>query len=205
MKAFIEQNKKWVLILGVIFFIIFTKNLAINSSNEISEVNEVEEQTLVEETEEVKGEEEGEEEEPTMIYVDIKGAVKQPGVYELEVGSRTKDVIEKAGGMTHENTNCINLSHKLIDEEVIVIPDVDTLCETPESSTQSSEEQTGKININEAESSELETLTGIGETRAADIIAYREANGAFTQTEDLQNVSGIGESTYNQIKEEITV
>ena len=70
---------------------------------------------------------------------------------------------------------------------------------------EATEEWTGKLNINTATAEELEFLSGIGESRAADIIAYREANGAFSRIEDIMQISGIGEKTFEKIKEQITV
>ncbi len=135
------------------------------------------------------------------IYVDMKGAVVNPGLYKVEKDLRLGEVVKKAGGFSHANTQCVNLSKKVSDEEVIFIPDKSQKCETTKSLSQSSD----LININVASEEQLESLTGIGEKRAQDIIKYREDNGDFVKKEDIKNVSGIGDSIYNNIKDSITV
>ena len=155
------------------------------------------------------------------ISVDIKGAVKSPGRYEIEYDARVQDLIKKAGGLRFDaSTKYINLAKKLEDEMVVVIytneeiNDLDkdlmiTYCNCPEISNDGcvveEENNKEKININLATLEELMTLTGIGETKAKAIIEYRTTNGNFTKTEDIMNVKGIGESTYNKIKNLITV
>lgn len=167
------------------------------------------------------------------VYVDIKGMVKTPGIYMMNMNDRVNDVINKSGGLLNgANTRYINLSKKIVDEMVIVIysqeeidgklnslekvNDIPCLCESTindaciESSyTESNinEDNTSTsnlININKASLSELMTLTGIGETKAQAIIEYRKINGNFISKEDLMEVSGIGESTYSKIKDLIT-
>ena len=150
-------------------------------------------------------------EEPEIITVDVKGAVKQPGVYELRVGSRVHDAIYKAGGMTADaNSQSVNLAQKLSDEAVIYVAKEGE--EAPglgssESSANSSAsaEKTGKVHLNRATEAELQTVSGIGQKRAQDIIDYREANGPFRSVEDLKNVSGIGEKTLEKLKDAFTV
>ncbi len=174
------------------------------------------------------------------IYVDIKGAVKIPGVYELEKNTRTNKLIEKAGGLTEEaDTTYINLAKKLQDEMVVIIYTKDQIkkakeketlapkeinntcicpkitndvCITKENTTEKTNNnkeeqitQTNKININTASEEDLQTLTGIGASKAKAIIEYREQNGPFNKPEDITNVSGIGESAYEKIKDNITV
>ena len=169
------------------------------------------------------------EQEPTLYMVDIKGQVINPGIYELSSSSRIIDVITKAGGLTEiADTSVINLSKKIEDEMVIIIYseyEVTNWIETKEQEKYLQEkcrqEEEGKIendacitedatiesttiNINTATKEELMTLTGIGEAKADAIISYREQT-AFTKIEDLKNVSGIGDSIYNEIKDRITV
>ena len=168
------------------------------------------------------------------VFVDIKGAVKTPGVYEVNSNSRIINVIEKAGGLKKDaDTSIINLSKKVKDEmyiiiytkdevlsykdnsssssivkeieENIVCPDTDNDgCITNNSSTSSVSSISSKININTASLEELTTLSGIGETKAKKIIEYREKN-KFTKIEDITNVSGIGSSIYEKIKNNIEV
>ena len=148
---------------------------------------------------------------PEIITVDVKGAVKQPGVYELRVGSRVHDAIYKAGGMTADaNSQSVNLAQKLSDEAVIYVakegeeaPELGSSESSAKSSA--SAEKTGKVHLNRATEAELQTVSGIGQKRAQDIIAYREANGPFRSVEDLKNVSGIGEKTLEKLKDAFTV
>lgn len=141
--------------------------------------------------------------ETTYIYVDIKGAVENPGVYKVEKGSRLFQVIRMAGGLIAvADDNAINKSIILGDQDVIYIPKIDE--EFPNITQQSDEQVGGIININTASISELETLAGIGPTTAQNIIDYRTENGNFETINDLMNVSGIGESTFDKIKEFIT-
>ena len=165
------------------------------------------------------------------VSVDIKGEVISPGTYTVDINFRVIDVIDKAGGLTENaDTSVINLSKKVIDEMVIIIyskeqvknfeetkkqedylqnkcisPDDNSLRNDACISNSQTNVVSGKVNINTASISELMTLNGIGESRAKDIISYREKNGPFKTIEDIKNVSGIGESTYANIKENITV
>lgn len=171
-------------------------------------------------------------EEPLNKYmVDIKGEIINPGIYELTKDSRVIDVINKAGGLTNNaDTTVINLSKKIVDEMVIIIyskEQVNNWKETMEEQNYLQEKCTNQedaqikndacikieddsnnnskiININIASKEELMTLTGIGETKAEAIIAYRN-NTPFTKIEDIKNVSGIGDSVYEEIKNNITV
>ncbi len=166
-----------------------------------------------------------------MFLVDIKGEVNVPGIYELEENSRVIDVINKAGGLTgNANTTVINLSKKITDEMVIIIysnAQVEDFSKTKEIENQiidkckQSEENTvindscidknestrdignEKVNINTAGIEELTLLPGIGESKAQNIIEYRNSN-PFNKIEDIINVPGIGENLFAQIKEFIT-
>ena len=148
---------------------------------------------------------------PEIITVDVKGAVKQPGVYELRSDSRVHDAIHKAGGMTADaNSQSVNLAQKLSDEAVIYVAkegeDVPALGSSESSATSSaSAEKTGKVHLNRATEAELQTVSGIGQKRAQDIIAYRDANGPFRSVDDLKNVSGIGEKTLEKLRDAFTV
>lgn len=158
------------------------------------------------------------------FYVDVKGAVKDPGVYLVSEGERVIDAIEKAGGLKkNANTTNINLSKRLVSEMVIVVYtdseikkgkkslECDTKCECEvieinnciESETKVT--QSDKVNINKATIEELMTLTGVGESKAKAIVDYREENGNFKSIEEIKNVSGIGDALYENIKEGITI
>jgi competence protein ComEA len=135
------------------------------------------------------------------ILVDIKGEVKQPGVYEMEDNARVQDVVLLAGGFTKEaDQNQINLAQKVFDEMIIIVPKKGL--EGSDSATQA---QTGKIRINYATAEEIQKLPGIGPSKANAIVEYREENGYFKKIEDLLEVSGIGEKTLEALKEEIQV
>lgn len=175
-----------------------------------------------------------EEQEKEMLdtyMVDIKGEVINPGIYELTKDSRVIDVINKAGGLTsNADTTVINLSKKIEDEMVIIIYSKEQVnnwketkdeqnylqeqCTNPKenqikndaciTTEEESNNDSKTININTATKEELMTLTGIGETKADAIINYRKAT-PFTKIEDIKNVSGIGDSIYEEIKNNITV
>lgn len=145
------------------------------------------------------------------IMVDVKGAVRQAGVYELPVGSRVYDAVQKAGGMTDEaNSQSVNLAQKLEDESIVyvakngeeVAPVASASAGTTGGEKQSKD---GKVNLNTATEAELQTISGIGQKRAQDIIAYREEKGKFQSIDELKNVSGIGQKTLEKLKEHVTV
>ena len=145
------------------------------------------------------------------IMVDVKGAVRQAGVYELPVGSRVYDAVQKAGGMTDEaNNQSVNLAQKLEDESIVyVAKNGEEIAPVASASagTTSGEQQSkdGKVNLNTATEAELQTISGIGQKRAQDIIAYREGKGKFQSVDELKNVSGIGQKTLEKLKEHVTV
>lgn len=144
------------------------------------------------------------------VIVDIKGAVKYPGVYELTSEERIIDVIELAGGYTDDaNPKNINHAQKLQDEMVIYIPKMDELIDDTQVESYitipESQSSSNLVNINIANESELSTLPGIGPSKAQAILAFREEQGRFQTIEDLKNVSGIGDKTFEKLKEFITV
>ncbi len=136
------------------------------------------------------------------ICVYVCGAVAKPGVYTLPGGSRVYEAILMAGGLTAEaDERAVNQAEVLRDGQQVT---VFTRVEAEE--LQENEALPGnRVNINTAGVSELTRLSGIGESRAKDIIAYREAHGAFEAPEDIMKVSGIKEAVYEKIKDDITV
>ena len=145
------------------------------------------------------------EKEPLKIMVDIKGSIEKPGVYEAHEGERVIDLITRAGGLTNQaDETKINLAMVVKDEMVLYIPKIGE--ETPSGipSTSLEKSEGGKVNINKAEASELETLPGIGPSKSAAIIEYRNTNGKFNSIEDIQSISGIGEKTFEKLKDKIT-
>lgn len=159
------------------------------------------------------------------IFIDIKGEVNSPGVYEMQLGDRVIDAVQMAGGFTDEaTTDNVNLSKKLKDESVIIIPsylkdyenvtikndyEIDINDDIVQSEKNESDEKiessSSLVNINTASVVELMSLDGIGESKAKAIIEYRDINGDFENILDIKNVSGIGESIYEKIKDYITV
>lgn len=156
------------------------------------------------------------------IYVDICGAVTSPGVYELPYGSRVFQAIEKAGGYLPEAAvSYLNRAKGLSDGQQIYVPTQEEVDSQMIAATEDgTENATGnntdngdgtasgtgqKINLNTADVSQLTTLTGVGESKALAIIAYREENGPFTSVEDIMNVPGIKEGTYEKIKDKIAI
>ncbi|HEM2810209.1 TPA: helix-hairpin-helix domain-containing protein [Streptococcus suis] len=149
-------------------------------------------------------------EEPSQLVVDVKGAVAKPGLYTLEEGSRVNDAVKAAGGLTSQSDpKSINLAQKLSDEAVVYVASKDenisVVASTTASSAMSQEGNESKVNLNTATEADLQTISGIGAKRAADIIAYREANGGFKSVDDLNNVSGIGDKTMESIRPYVTV
>jgi len=137
---------------------------------------------------------------PAPLVVDVAGAVPRPGVYELPVGSRVNDAVQAAGGFLAEADKAnINLAAPLEDGQKLEIPFL------PGAATagvpQPTEPPAEVININTATLEELQSLPGIGPTLAQAIIDYRETNGDFYFIEDIMNVSGIGPSTFENIKD----
>ncbi|QTJ33485.1 helix-hairpin-helix domain-containing protein [Dolosigranulum pigrum] len=146
--------------------------------------------------------------EPELFMVDVKGEVHVPGVYELPADGRVKDAIAMAEGLTDEaNELAINFAQKVEDQMVIYVPHMDNDSGLPENTTIGAGEASGAtvININTASEQELMTLSGIGQAKAQQIIQYREENGLFDTPEDLMNVSGIGEKSFETLKDSIKV
>ena len=141
----------------------------------------------------------------TVIFVDIKGAVKNPGVYQMKVGDRVKDALEAAGGLTEEaDSQKVNLAKRLEDQMVIVVPKVgEEAEEIPAGATSKEEAKEGKVNMNTATVEELKTLKGVGEKKAEAIIEYRKKNGSFQTKEDLMKVRGIGKKLFESFQERI--
>ncbi|WP_313432064.1 helix-hairpin-helix domain-containing protein [Siminovitchia terrae] len=142
------------------------------------------------------------------LFVDVKGAVSSPGLYEAKEGDRVLDAIDQAGGLIKTaDEKQVNFAQKVHDEMIIYIPEKGEVVEEalPAMAAPSSTQAAGKININRADLSELQNLPGVGPAKAQAIIDYREDQGPFKKVEDIQNVSGIGEKTFEKLQESITV
>ena len=142
---------------------------------------------------------------PTTIYVQVAGAVKKPDVYELPEGSRVYAAIEAAGGLLESaDDNDINQAALLEDGQKLYIFTTDEIKEL-EAKEEAKEADDGLININKATATELMSLPGIGQSKANQIVAYREANGSFSSIDDIKKVSGIGDGIFNQINSLIKI
>ena len=145
------------------------------------------------------------------IVVDVEGAVNAPGLYTLPANARVGEAIQAAGGLAaNALPGAANLAQKLADGEQVTIPTIEQAQDgeqtnTSSSKTGSSTKKEAKININTAGAEELQELSGVGPALSERIIAYREANGRFARIEDLQNVSGIGETRFANLKDKICV
>ena len=152
------------------------------------------------------------------IFVDVKGAVKKPGVYQANENERVNDIILRAGGLGETaDASQVNFAARVQDEMVIYVPvKGETSPQVPQASanaspipqtgsTTSGQAGGGKVNLNKADESALETLPGVGPAKAAAIIEYRKQNGSFQSPEDLKKISGIGDKTFEKLRDLITV
>ena len=196
-KDFIYYNRKEIII--SLLFILFFISYIFITNNEVDTYQDSVEIVKEEPKEEVKTSKE--------IVVDIKGEVNKPGTYRLDDDKRLVDLITLAGGLTSRaNTNEINLSEKLTDEMLIIIPSLNS--DTKEEVITKpviKEKKDNKVSINNGTLEQLMTIKGIGESKARSIIEYREKNGRFVSIEDITKVSGIGLSTFEKIKDYIKV
>ena len=194
--------------LVVLGFVVFGRTEPAVEQAELSEVMQlakVKSDTDQEQMQAVKSEEEV----PTHIVVDVKGAVVRSGVYRLEKGARVQDAVAAAGGLTEQaDHQSVNLAQKLTDEAMVYVANQGenrSILPAPTSQQGSSGQEQGKVNLNTATESELQTISGIGAKKAADILAYRTANGGFHSVDDLLKVSGIGKKSLEKIRDHVTV
>ena len=207
MAFFDEWKEKWeswslsakAAVIGGILLILVGVGGLFSKKEESVEGTTVVETTMLAEKTEVSTTQE------TVIFVDIKGAVKKPGVYQMKVGDRVKDAIDAAGGLTAEaDSQKVNLAQRVEDQMVIVVPKVGEEAEAiPAGATSKEASKEGKVNINTATVEELKTLKGVGEKKAEAIIEYRKKNGSFKTKEDLMKVRGIGKKLFESFEERI--
>lgn len=201
-----------VILLATLYFLLSKET----HSPESIQLSTASEQSLSQQTTEQLNNEVQEELAPTSIVVDVKGAVKHPGVYPLTTDNRIIDAIEAAGGYVDKaDTRFINHAQKLTDELVIYVPKIGEQMEEPSVAVTSGpsvsavgtagEDKDDVVNLNTATETELMTLSGVGPSKAAAILAYREENGPFKTVEDLKNVSGIGDKTFERLQPFIAV
>jgi competence protein ComEA len=139
-----------------------------------------------------------------VIYVDVTGKVRSPGVYQLPEGARVIDAVEVAGGLKRGfNASHINMARRLVDGEQVAIRSEKFEAITPPSGRKGV--FTGKVSINTGSKAHFDSLTGIGPVLAQRIVDYRSKNGPFVKIEDIQNVSGIGASIFAQISDRLTL
>ena len=207
MAFFDEWKEKWeswslsakaAVIGGILLILVGVGGLFSKKEESVEETTVVETTVLAEKTEASTTQE-------TVIFVDIKGAVKNPGVYQMKVGDRVKDALDAAGGLTAEaDSQKVNLAKRLEDQMVIVVAKVgEEAEEIPAGATSKEEAKEGKVNINTATVEELKTLKGVGEKKAEAIIEYRKKNGSFQTKEDLMKVRGIGKKLFESFQERI--
>ena len=214
---FFMQVKRWLMeykkvlsiiggVLAVIVIILVGRGMMASSMKEKVMVTNAVNTTRVEETTTIM---------PQNCYVDIKGEVLRPGVYEFSCESRMQEVIKKAGGFTEEaDETKINLAQKITDQMQIIVPNVhskqeDGLTEGnsekgSSTNTSVSNSKQGTININTATLEELQTIKGIGKKKAEAILQYRKEHGAFRTKEDLLQVKGIGKKALEAIESQVT-
>ena len=213
---FFMQVKRWLMeykkvlsiiggVLAVIVIILVGRGMMASSTKEKVMVTNAVNTTRVEETTTMM---------PQNCYVDIKGEVLRPGVYEFSCESRMQDVIKKAGGFTEEaDETKINLAQKITDQMQMIVPNVhskqeDGLTEGnsekgSSTNTSVSNSKQGTININTATLEELQTIKGIGKKKAEAILQYRKEHGAFRTKEDLLQVKGIGKKALEAIESQV--
>lgn len=145
------------------------------------------------------------------IVVDLRGEVANPGVYELQAGSRLDDAVVAAGGLTADaDLTQLNLAARLQDGSIVTVPGLITLAppvagdDGEPGAGASGNERGGQVNLNTANAAELDTLPGVGEVTAGRIIDYREANGPFRSVDDLVHVQGISTKTINGLRDLVT-
>ena len=215
MEAIIEKIKEYKIIvicaglglaLGGFFLLKPTSQTPVKETNLQAEVASVSKDSTSEK--EVKKEEKEESPEQDLITVDVKGAVKSPGIYDLPVGSRVHDAVQKAGGLTEgADSKSLNLAQKVSDEALVYVPTKgeEEASQQAASETTPSTSKGKKVNLNKASLEELKQVKGLGGKRAQDIIDHREANGKFKSVDELKKVSGIGAKTIEKLKDYVTV
>ncbi|CBJ22202.1 competence protein CelA [Streptococcus mitis B6] len=208
MEAIIEKIKEYKIIVictglgllvGGFFLLKPAPQTPVKETNLQAEVVAVSKDSLTEKEEPL---------EQDLITVDVKGAVKSPGIYDLPVGSRVNDAVQKAGGLTEQaDSKSLNLAQKVSDEALVYVPTKgeESASQQAGSGAPSSTSKEKKINLNKASLEELKQVKGLGGKRAQDIIDHREANGKFKSVDELKKVSGIGAKTIEKLKDYVTV
>ena len=200
---FFRQNVKSIILAFVCSLVLIIGGLFYFNQNKTEDYSGVSFSNISNETN--NKDEKAENRHDEKIFVDVKGAVKHPGVFETTKDKRVKDLIEEAGGLLDDaDTATLNLSQKVKDQMVIYVLKHG---EKPKqiSDGGSSSSNTDVININTANKEQLMKISGVGKTKAEAIISYREKNGDFKKKEDITKVHGIGKATFEKIKDKIEV
>ena len=199
---FIRKYKDKLIIFVIIILIALNGYIYKVTSNNLYDNQKVASQEM-EEKENFANEDANDDSE---IMIHITGCINNPGVIEVNKGSRLKDVVDQCGGLKEEaDINNINLAMKVEDEMKIHIPSIEESKENNNiESSNIIENNNNKVNLNNASKEELMTLPGIGESKSEKIIQYREGN-RFKSIEDIKNVDGIGEKTFESFKDLIDV
>lgn len=216
-----EHFKRLDLAIGLLVLIAISMGAAFFFLAEPGEVAPVEEMIIASiQAEEQKETASLEEEEKAAFEVswkaDIKGAVAFPGVYEVEPGMRIQDLVDKAGGVRPDaEVRHLNLAQLLEDQIMVYVPTREEATATAQETTADfsglvqmpgdKAEKVGLIDLNTADAAELQQLNGIGEKKAELILLYRQEHGPFQTIEELMNVKGIGEKTFDSLADQITV
>lgn len=201
------KNKKTIALI-VVLIILFTVSVMMYGRNKEKVFqDEYMDNIFVEEEEkEVLVEVGDTEANKSYIVVEVKGEVTRPDVYELEEGSIVKELIDMAGGLTKEaDISRINRAKKLQNHELVVIGNINDKENMNMIEESSEAEYDGLININSANLEELKKISGVGDVKAQSIIEYREKNGGFKSIDEIKNIDGIGEKTFEKIKDKITI
>ncbi len=214
-RNFYEDNAKTVrmaaLIIVVGLSILFFWIHGDSRTHVITETADVTEETAESYSDEYDEDQSGISVSDAFAYVDISGEVNKPGVYKVTAETRLFEVIDMAGGLTENaDPDSLNRAEKVTDGEKIIVLSYEESSERRNVSSSVTDrglttDDGNKVNINTADSSELQTIPGIGPSKAQSIIDYREQNGYFANTEDIMDVTGIGQKTYTSIKDYIVV
>ena len=193
------QRILWMLAVLQLFFCVGCKKTAVLYDG--SNIGETDLEDAIQETDIPEAVDEAET--AAVSYVYVCGEVANPGVYELPAESRIGEAVEAAGGLTGKaSTTWLNLAERMTDGQKIEVPSEERARILLEESVQ---RESSLINLNTATAEQLMTLRGIGESKAEDILNYREQHGGFGSIEELMQISGIKERVFEKIKDQITV
>ncbi|MEH7494278.1 helix-hairpin-helix domain-containing protein [Neobacillus niacini] len=209
MKDWMYEHKIYLIIAVIIAFAALYYFLEERKSSSEINVEEIVPTAIIEE-EEVIQPTQNQTKVAESFIVDVKGQVKMPGVYSSSPEERVIDVVQRAGGLTENaDESKVNFAEHVQDAMVIYIPAKGEEGNIPQGLTSNPSDtggtKQGKINLNKADENELQNLPGIGPSKAAAIMEYRETNGPFKSVEDLKNISGIGDKTFDKLKDLISV